>query len=343
MLRQRALSNLCKVVLFVVAASCSGIALSKRSPAQQERAPASSARMVDAINDTDAAREIGPKARGAEVVRAQILLDRAWFSPGEIDGVFSDNMRRAVVAFQKENGLKASGKIDSGTWEALSGDGAEPLLMEYTITDKDEAGPFERLPRDLMDRAKLKWLGYESLPEELGERFHVNPKLLRQLNPGKTFKAGTEIWVPAVQSDKQQRRKATSIAVVKKDKTLQALDKDGRIVAQFPVSLSGPHDPLVPGPWKIKNEVKDPVFSYNPELMWDAKAHHQRVDIAPGPNSPIGSMWLGLTKPHDGIHGTAEPSRVGRTETHGCLHLTNWDVQKLSALVNVGTPVKVIE
>ena len=291
---------------------------------------------VMAINDPQNRPQITPESADSGVVRAQILLDRAHFSPGEIDGRWGDNLHIAIVGYQAARMLNPTGVVDSDTWQSLDADTA-PALTPYTITPDDVVGPFELIPHEMMAQAKLKSMGYQSAREKLGERFHINPALLAKLNRGKSLsKAGEEIMVPNVA--REYAVLADKIVVSKNNRTVSTFRTDGTLLAQYPATMGSEHDPLPIGDWKITEVDHYPWFHYNPELFWDAKPKDAKAKIAPGPNNPVGVAWIGLSKEHYGIHGSPEPSRIGHTESHGCIRLTNWDAEELSKMVKVGTP-----
>ena len=292
---------------------------------------------AESVNDVTLVQPVGSKMQGAAVLRAQILLDRAHFSPGEIDAAYGENVRKAIMAFQKSNDVNPTGNVDEATWEALNRD-TMPALITYTLTDKDIAGPFREIPTDMMEKSKLSALGYTSALEGLGEKFHASPKLLQRLNPEKEFnQAGQEILVPNVEAQ-APLPKAAKIIVDKSDSTVTLVDAAGKTLAQFPASTGSEHDPLPVGDWKVKGVAKNPVFHYNPKLFWDADPTHAKAKIPSGPNNPVGLIWVDLSKEHYGIHGTPEPSKIGKTQSHGCIRLTNWDVTAMSQAVGPGVP-----
>jgi lipoprotein-anchoring transpeptidase ErfK/SrfK len=293
-------------------------------------------------------------------LETQVMLDRAGFSPGVIDGRIGRNTKRALELFEQRQGQQSAPAV--------------PALANYTITEADVQGPFAAsIPEDMVEKAKLPELGYTSIVEALAERFHCTPALLKELNPNAAFEAGATIQVPnveplirpveqppitaeAARQDKAAN-KATGtsgrknarpdimsrpdVVVTLKASTsgLVVRSASGDIVMYAPVTTGSEHDPLPIGEWKVNGIQFNPKFQYNPDLFWDADPAHSKATLAPGPNNPVGLVWIDLSKPHYGIHGTPEPAAIGRTESHGCVRLTNWDAVKLAGLVKPGTRV----
>ena len=304
--------------------------------------------------ESDYIRGLTPKERGLTPnggvvngpLAAQVMLDRAGFSPGEIDGRAGRNLQRALVAFQRVQGLPVTGGVDEATWTALSNRaGGQPPLVTHVITPEDLAGPFVAVPADVMAQSTLETLGYSSPLEELAERFHASPQLLEELNPGAVFDvAGARLVVPNVAAidplaPLPGSRPDATIVVSKATSALTVEDKDGALLFHAPVTTGSRHDPLPLGTWKVTGVERMPPFHYNPRLFWDADASHAKARIAPGPNNPVGTVWIDLTKPHYGIHGTPEPGRIGHVQSHGCVRLTNWDANRVAQWARPGMQV----
>jgi lipoprotein-anchoring transpeptidase ErfK/SrfK len=278
------------------------------------------------------------QAPDMQLLATQVMLDRAGYSPGEIDATRGTSTDRALAAY-----TKSGGKAD-----ALPAD----VLTAYTLTEQDTAGPFTpSIPDDMMAKSKLPSLGYTTVAESLGERFHTSPALLKRLNPTAKFAAGESIKVPNVapnaggpvgtsgrQSDPNATAQAT-VTVHKSTSDLVVTDSAGKTLMYAPVTTGSEHDPLPIGEWKVTVVQRDPKFNYNPALFWDAEPGHSKATIPAGPNNPVGVVWIDISRPHYGLHGTPEPSKIGKTESHGCVRLTNWDAQKLASLVKPGTRV----
>ena len=275
----------------------------------------------------------------------QILLDRASFSPGQIDGKWGQNTEKAIYWLQRREGLDASGTLDRPTLVrlvALADAPASPdsLVVLRTLTEDEVAGPFEKIPEDIYEKAKMDRLGYQSVGEKLGEAYHVSPSLLKQWHGGSvdSLAAGDTLRVPNL-------RKASFDAEIDRlvvsdgGRYLHALDANGRIVAHFPSTLGSDYDPSPSETQEVVSITDYPGWHYQPDILANVDDSEEDAHIPPGPNNAVGVVWMELSKEHYGIHGTAHPETIGHTASAGCVRLTNWDVQTLAKHISPGIEV----
>jgi lipoprotein-anchoring transpeptidase ErfK/SrfK len=297
--------------------------------------------------DFDSARvhlPLGGDVAGPSVLYAQILLDRAGFSAGEIDGQWGDNTEKAVYWFQEAEGLRPTGVIDSLTHRRLRARAGRPAeaVTTYRLTAQDVAGPFEDIPDDIYEKAEMDSLGYASLAEMLGERFHAAPDLLRRLNPGVNLNrlaADDPLRVPNVEGARQDRGQPARLVISGRGEYLHAVDAGGRILYHFPTTLGAAYDPSPQGDYTVTGVAINPRWHYQPAILEDVPDDEEDAMIPPGPNNAVGRVWMALSEPHYGIHGTSAPETIGYASSAGCVRLTNWDALFLAARVGPGLPV----
>ena len=311
------------------------------SAAPERRAESLTMAEVNATTFADHADAI----RGASplILKLQVLLDRNNASPGVIDAYYGGNVAKAISAMESVLGLPVDGVLDPDVWSALAGDTARPVLVEYQITPEDVAGPFvPQIPSDFAEMAKLQTVAYTGPAEMFAERFHMDIKLLQALNPDKDFgAAGTTIVVADVGSVPIEG-KIARIEADKKTRQLRAYDDKEWLVVAYPATIGSQDNPSPSGEHTVEGIAANPVYYYNPKNFQQGN-NTEPLEIPPGPNNPVGTMWIDLSEPSYGIHGTPEPSRIDKTGSHGCVRLTNWDAEELAKLVKPGILVSFLD
>jgi lipoprotein-anchoring transpeptidase ErfK/SrfK len=277
----------------------------------------------------------------AGLVRIQVLLDRAHFSPGVIDGYDGENVRKAVSAYQSAHDLPVNGLADDALLTRLEQADASPALVAYVVTAEDIAGPFVDVPSGLEAMSRLERVGYESAAEAIAEKFHMDEDLLRTLNPGVDFAtAGAEIVI--ANGGGELTTPVASVVVDIDEGAVRAFDAENQLVAYYPATIGSGDAPAPVGDHTVRGVAFDPTYRYDPSrLPTFGQRDHGALDIAAGPNNPVGAVWIALSAETYGIHGAPNPSQVSKTQSHGCIRLTNWDATELGHAVQVGVPVRI--
>jgi lipoprotein-anchoring transpeptidase ErfK/SrfK len=293
-----------------------------------------------AINNAEYSAKLSTDSIEPAAIRIQVLLDRARFSPGEIDGKLGENAEKALKAFAEAKGLKPPKVLNEDVWKALVAGNADAAVVEYKIDDSDVKGPFlEKLPKKMEDLKGLKAVGYTSPREAIAEKFHMSEALLEALNPKKKFdQAGETLLVTNVLT-RQPKLTIGRVEVDKSRQTVKAFGAKGELVAFFPATVGSEEKPTPNGSLKVVSSDANPNYRYNPDYKFKSVKSKNAFTIKPGPNNPVGSWWIGLSAEGIGIHGTPDPSKVSKSESHGCVRLTNWDADLLGTNIRKGTPV----
>jgi lipoprotein-anchoring transpeptidase ErfK/SrfK len=302
----------------------------------------------DAINGAPVSVPITGDVAGPSVLRTQVYLDRAGFSVGAIDGRWGKNSAVAVWWFQRSRGIPATGDVDEQTYRALYAEGgAAPAVVAHQLSAADLEGPFTSIPEDVYEQAKLDCLCYESAAEKIAERFHIDSALLEALNPNVdlgALQAGQTLNVLNVRPPVTAARPDVARVMVSlRGNSFDAFDAAGNVLFHAPTTVGSQYDPSPTETVEIKKVTPDPHFHYQPKLFHEVPDDEPEANLNPGPNSPVGVVWIALSKPHYGIHGTSDPESIGYASSHGCIRLTNWDARELAQRVQPGVKVEFVD
>lgn len=282
-----------------------------------------------------------PEGQSALTVKVQVLLDRADISPGIVDGWKGGMSTSAIQAFETREGLPVDGVMDAQVWDALGGDAAAPITSQYTITPEDTDRIGGTLPTDYAEIAQMDWIHYTSVAEKLAEDFHMDEEFLELMNPGASFTAGETITVVVPTED--AAGEVAEIEINKTTSRLTARDASGAIIANYPVAVGSSQTPSPSGTVEVNAVAFEPTYSYNPDLNFQQGDNDEFLTLPPGPNGPVGLVWIDLSKPTYGIHGTPEPASLFSAQSHGCVRMSNWDALELAEMVSAGTTVRFVE
>jgi lipoprotein-anchoring transpeptidase ErfK/SrfK len=281
-----------------------------------------------------------PEGQSALTLKVQVLLDRAGISPGIVDGWKGGMSESAIRAFERREGFAEDGVLDSAVWEALQGDGG-PILGQYVVTEEDHARLKDSLPEDYAALAQMEWLGYTSAAEAIAEAFHMDEDFLREMNPGSAFAVGDRIVV--AQPGAARQAEVARIEIDKPNGRLVALDAEGRMVANYPVAVGSAQTPSPSGTHEVRAVAVEPTYSYRPDKNFQQGDNDAPLTLPPGPNGPVGLVWIDLSKPTYGLHGTPDPASLFSAQSHGCVRMTNWDALELARMVGPGVEAEFIE
>jgi lipoprotein-anchoring transpeptidase ErfK/SrfK len=306
-------------------------------------AVALTAEQIDGAHFEDHTRQPG-NGLDPFIVKAQVLLSRRSISPGQIDGRDGDNLRKAVAQFRRQEGLGEGDTIDRPTWQRLGGEEPQSIVAEYRLSQKDASYRFaRRIPKDYAKQARMKRLSYIGPAEMLGERFHMSPELLKALNPGKGFEAADMAIAVVSPQRSLEKGSARRIEIMKSTGMVVVLGDADQILASYPATIGSADMPSPAGDHTVERVVRNPDYTYDPEKNFQQGRNTDILRLPPGPNGPVDTVWIALSQPTFGIHGTPEPSKVSKTNSHGCVRLTNWDAEELAELVRPGVPVRFLD